>query len=116
MEESLRERVLYWVAQIPSGRVATYGQIAALAGHPRAPRQVGMILHGLKDATALPWFRVLNRSGGISTWRLGFGELQQRLLEAEGIVFDDEGCCDLARYQWSGDTPKKKTPSRGRER
>jgi methylated-DNA-protein-cysteine methyltransferase-like protein len=101
MEKSLRERVLYWVAQIPPGRVATYGQIAALAGHPRAPRQVGMILHGLKDASALPWFRVLNRSGGISTWRLGFGELQQRLLEAEGIEFDDLGCCDLSRYQWS---------------
>lgn len=96
---SLRERVLHWIAQIPPGRVATYGQIAALAGHPRAARQVGGILRGLKDPT-LPWQRVVNAQGGISTWKVGSGDIQLARLQAEGIVFDAQGHCSLRRYLW----------------
>ncbi|MGV3526812.1 MAG: MGMT family protein [Candidatus Sericytochromatia bacterium] len=98
-----RKRVLAWVTAIPKGSVATYGQIAALAGHPRAPRQVGMILRGLRAQSDVPWQRVINREGGLSTWRIGAGDLQQALLEAEGVCFDAEGHCDLVRYQWQPD-------------
>lgn len=98
-----RSRALAWIQAIPPGSVATYGQIAALAGHPRAPRQVGMMLRGLSAQSDVPWQRVVNRNGGLSTWRIGAGELQQALLEAEGICFDAEGYCDLARYQWQPD-------------
>lgn len=94
-----RAQVLYWVSQIPAGKVATYGQIAALAGKPRAPRQVGGILRGLKNSEDLPWYRVINAQGSISTYRVGVGELQQHLLETEGIVFK-AGRCDLRRFAW----------------
>ncbi|PKL77403.1 MAG: cysteine methyltransferase [Candidatus Melainabacteria bacterium HGW-Melainabacteria-1] len=97
-----RQQVLNLVRQIPRGQVASYGQIARLAGHPRAARQVGRMLYGLSAAEAdVPWQRVINASGGLSTWRIGSGELQQAMLEAEGIVFVD-GHCDLSCYQWSG--------------
>ncbi|MBF2052379.1 MAG: MGMT family protein [Candidatus Sericytochromatia bacterium] len=99
---SFRERVLVLVSQIPAGQVATYGQIAALAGSPRAARQVGGVLSALPPDTAVPWQRVINRQGSLSTWRKGCGELQQALLEAEGIVFNASGACDLSRYGWAG--------------
>lgn len=102
---SFRARVLALVAQIPAGQVATYGQIAALAGSPRAARQVGGVLSALPPDTAVPWQRVINRQGSLSTWRKGCGELQQALLEAEGIVFDASGACDLSCYGWSGPLP-----------
>lgn len=99
---SFRERVLALVAQIPAGQVATYGQIAALAGSPRAARQVGGVLSALPPDLSVPWQRVINRQGSLSTWRKGCGELQQALLLAEGIVFDASGACDLSRYGWAG--------------
>ena len=97
----MKEAVLKWVAQIPVGKVATYGQIAALSGHPRAARQVGRIL--ASNGAELPWQRVLNAQGKISTEHQS-GELQIRLLEAEGVVFNAEGACDLRVYLWQ---PKK---------
>jgi len=98
--------VLRLVAGIPSGQVATYGQIALLAGHPRAARQVGTVLRGLSAAEAehLPWYRVINVQGGISTYKVGAGELQRALLEAEGIRFDARGRCDLKVVAWDGDS------------
>ena len=96
-----RERVLALVCTVPSGKVATYGQIARLAGHPRAARQVGGVLHGLRDSD-VPWQRIINAQGAISTYKVGAGELQRALLESEGVVFDREGRCDLERYRWSG--------------
>jgi methylated-DNA-protein-cysteine methyltransferase-like protein len=93
----MKAAVLKWVAQIPFGKVATYGQIAALSGHPRAARQVGRIL--ASNGGDLPWQRVLNAKGKISTEQQS-GELQIRLLEAEGIVFNAEGVCDLRVYLW----------------
>lgn len=95
-----RAQVLKWVRQIPAGQVATYGQIAALAGKPRAPRQVGGILRALGDDSEVPWFRVINAQGGISTYRVGSGELQRHLLEAEGVCFNASGHCDLKRFRW----------------
>lgn len=95
-----RTKVLNLVTQIQGGEVATYGQIARLAGHPRAARQVGMVLYGLseEDAERIPWQRVINARGGISTYKVGSGELQRALLEAEGIVFREDGTCDLEQY------------------
>jgi methylated-DNA-protein-cysteine methyltransferase-like protein len=89
--------VLGWVAAIPPGRVATYGQIAALSGRPRAARQVGMILR--RAGAEVPWHRVINAQGSLSTWRTGLGELQTHLLQAEGVVFE-QGFCALARFGW----------------
>ena len=96
-----RSRVLSLIVQVPEGNVATYGQIARLAGHPRAARQVGMVLRGLSEADAerVPWQRIINAQGGISTYKVGSGELQRALLESEGIVFGAEGTCDLERFQ-----------------
>ncbi len=93
------------VRAIPRGRVATYGQIADLIGHPGAARQVGMVLRGIKDDdTDVPWQRVINAKGGISTYKVGAGELQRALLDAEGVVFErgerGEARCDLSRYRW----------------
>ncbi len=97
-----RQKVLGLVAEIPQGRVATYGQIALLAGQPRAARQVGGVLYGLAgtDAETLPWHRVINARGGISTYKVGAGELQRALLASEGVQFDARGRCDLARYRF----------------
>ncbi|HEY9841849.1 MAG: MGMT family protein [Candidatus Sericytochromatia bacterium] len=103
-EASFRNRVLALVRRIPAGRVATYGQIARLAGHPRAPRQIGGILAGLRaQEDDVPWQRVINAQGAVSPRPSEFADLQQPLLEAEGIVFDANGRCDLGRYQWNSE-------------
>jgi len=100
--ERFRQAVLVLVAQIPAGLVATYGQLALLAGRPRAARLVGTILRGLSAAEAgrLPWYRVINAQGSISTYKVGSGELQRALLESEGVRFDAEGRCALEQLRW----------------
>jgi methylated-DNA-protein-cysteine methyltransferase-like protein len=95
-----REDVIKAVSAIPEGKVASYGQIATLIGRPGAARQVGMVLRGLGRDTLVPWQRVINAKGGLSTYKVGSGELQRALLEQEGISFDAEGFCDLAQYRW----------------
>ncbi|MFC6591658.1 MGMT family protein [Deinococcus lacus] len=97
---SFREQVLALVAQIPSGRVMTYGQLALLAGHPGAARQVGSVLRGLPGDSDLPWQRVVNAQGRVSTYRVGLGEWQRSLLEAEGLSFSAAGQLDLVAAQW----------------
>ena len=99
---SFRERVLAVVRSIPYGRVTTYGQVALLAGAPRAARQVGGVLYRSGDAHDLPWHRVVNASGGISTHKVGTGALQEALLRAEGVVVGPSGV-DLTRYAWRPD-------------
>jgi methylated-DNA-protein-cysteine methyltransferase related protein len=94
-----RARVLALVAQIPIGRVMTYGQLATLAGAPGAARQAGFVMNSLAE-TDLPWQRVINAQGMISTDKLGFGDIQRGLLVAEGVAFDASGRCDLKRLQW----------------
>ncbi|GGJ72602.1 MGMT family protein [Deinococcus aquiradiocola] len=96
---SFRARVLALVERIPAGRVMTYGQLATLAGAPGAARQVGFIMSGLAG-TDLPWQRVINAQGAVSTDRLGFGDIQRGLLTAEGVTFGASGRCDLGRLQW----------------
>ena len=99
-EARLKTRVLALVAQIPPGKVTTYGQLAMLAGQPGAARQVGFIMNGVLEGHDLPWQRVINAQGKVSTDKLGFGDIQRGLLVAEGVVFDAAGRCDLGQYQW----------------
>lgn len=90
------------VRRIPAGRVATYGQIAALAGMPRAARQVGYALHALSaDDDDVPWHRVINARGEISPrGERAFADLQRSLLRAEGVVPDGRGRIDLETFGW----------------
>lgn len=97
---TFRDTVLALVQAIPEGKVATYGQIAALAGSPRKARHVGEALHGLKDREDVPWQRVINAQGGISTYKIGHGELQKALLASEGVEVGAENRVDLSRFQW----------------
>lgn len=98
--KTFRERVLDVIANIPQGRVMTYGQLAEVAGMPRHARAVGDILHGLSLETDLPWWRVINASGKISTYKVGTGEYQRGLLEREGVQFDAGGKLKLEVYRW----------------
>jgi len=94
------ERIYTVVRRIPRGRVATYGQIAAIAGLAGHARQVGYALHALPGGTAVPWHRVLNSAGRISLPPEG-GGLDQRLrLLAEGVPVTEAGRVPLARVQW----------------
>jgi methylated-DNA-protein-cysteine methyltransferase-like protein len=102
-----RTAVLRHVQRIPQGCVATYGQIAALAGFPRRPRQVGMILKGLPEGTDLPWHRVVNAQGCVpSKGRWWGARVQIQRLREEGIEVDDLGNLDLPSQQWDGRTRK----------
>ena len=89
------------VRKVPRGRVATYGQIAELAGLEGHARQVGYALHNLPEKSSVPWHRVVNAKGEISA-RTGSDshELQRLLLEAEGVEFDGRSRIDLRRYRW----------------
>ncbi len=102
-EPTFSERAIRNIKSIPRGRVATYGQIAAFAGSPRAARQVVRLLHSSSRKHGLPWHRVINRQGGISL-KPGQGyEIQKALLEDEGVAFDCRDRIDLSRYGWSGE-------------
>lgn len=97
-----RERVYEIVRRIPSGRVMTYGQIAEILGEGYTPRTVGFVMHAAYDG--VPWQRVINSQGACSTGNLTLPENKQQLiLEAEGIIFDDKGRCNLKRYRWQPD-------------
>lgn len=94
-------RVYAVVRRIPSGRVATYGQVARLAGMPGAARQAGYALHALPPGSAVPWHRVINAQGAVSLRSEAGDALGQRLLlEREGVHFDGRGRVALSRYQW----------------
>ncbi len=98
---SAYERIYAVVKRIPRGRVATYGQVAALAGLPGHARQVGYALHATPDDQRLPWQRVINARGEVSPRREPMFEgIQRRLLEDEGVTFGARGRVDLKRYQW----------------
>lgn len=95
-------RIYAVVEQIPPGRVATYGQIAAIVGRCTA-RMVGYAMAALPQGSKVPWQRVINRQGKISPRGAGNGSLQQRqLLEAEGVTFDAHGRVNFAEAGWSG--------------
>jgi len=89
------------VKQIPPGKVATYGQVARLAGNPRMARQVGWALHGNPDNSNIPCHRVVNRFGQCSSaFAFGGEDIQRSLLEGEGVRFTVEGNVDLDKYLW----------------
>lgn len=97
--EGFRERVYALVAQIPKGRVMTYGQLAALAGNPRAARIVGGIAHyGDPD---LPWQRVVNKQGGLASGYPGGRAGHKAHLEAEGINVTDEYYVNVDELLWN---------------
>ncbi len=94
------ERVYQIVAQIPAGKVATYGQIAALIGEPRSARVVGWAMHDAPKERNLPCHRVVNKSGSMGPgYIFGPGE-QLKLLEAEGVTLNANGCIDMKKHLW----------------
>ncbi len=99
-DKNYRDRVYEIVRQIPRGRVMTYGQLAEMLGEGYTPRTVGYVMHGA-DTENVPWQRVINSQGACSTGKMTVPiNLQQSLLESEGVVFNDKGKCDLKEYLW----------------
>ena len=95
-------RIYAVVRRIPRGRVATYGQVAELAGLPRQARLVGYALSGLAGGSTVPWHRVVNAQGRVSARSDGPGGtlLQRVMLESEGVAFGPGGRLALDRYRW----------------
>lgn len=103
------------VRRIPEGRVATYGQVAALAGMAGGARQVGYALASLPDGSGVPWQRVVNARGEVSQRRDFDGAPRQRArLEEEGVAFDAAGRIDLERFRWRGPAPARSARRSGR--
>jgi methylated-DNA-protein-cysteine methyltransferase-like protein len=95
------QRIYKAVKRVPRGRVATYGQIAKLAGLDGHARQVGYALHSLPDRSDIPWHRVINAKGEISARSASDShELQRMLLEEEGVEFSLDGRVDLKKFRW----------------
>jgi methylated-DNA-protein-cysteine methyltransferase-like protein len=101
MPDSLFQKIYTIVARIPKGKVATYGQIAAMAGHAGAARTVGWAMSACPEG--LPWHRVINAQGRSSFPEERKRHLQMSLLESEGLIFDYPGRLDLDKYLWDGD-------------
>ena len=95
------DEIRKYVKKIPKGKVATYGQVATLAGLDGHARQVGYALHALPDRPDVPWHRVINARGEISPRGAGDShELQRLLLEEEGVEFDLAGRVALEKFRW----------------
>ena len=103
MESPLYQKINHIISLIPSGKVATYGQIAGIVGECTA-RMVGYAASAIPQGSDIPWQRVINYRGGISQRSSGSGGLlQQKILEAEGIEFDQNGITNLEHFQWKGE-------------
>lgn len=95
------EKIYEVVSNIPEGKVATYGQVALLAGNPRWARVVGYALHVNPAPGVIPCHRVVNREGRTAeSFAFGGGDAQRILLENEGIVFEADGRIDFEKYLW----------------
>jgi methylated-DNA-protein-cysteine methyltransferase related protein len=96
------EKICAVIRRIPLGWVATYGQVAVMAGMPRRARLVGRVLQHLGPSAKIPWHRVVNAKGEVSysLSRNGGDIVQRRMLEKEGIRFDDKNRLDLERCRW----------------
>lgn len=95
------QRVYALVRTIPRGRILSYGEVAALAGKPRAPRAVGGALSAIPDDMEIPWWRVVNSAGRISTSPIHHtAQIQRAMLEDEGVEFSPGGTIDWDRYGW----------------
>lgn len=108
--ESTFQRIYAAVRRVPRGQVATYGQIAAVAGFPGRARQVGYALAALPNGSAVPWHRVINAQGRLSLERTapGGGVIQRQRLEREGITFVG-GRVSLERFGWKPRARHKRT-------
>jgi methylated-DNA-protein-cysteine methyltransferase-like protein len=110
-DKDYRERVYRIVRSIPSGRVMTYGQLAEILGEGYTARTIGFVMHGSDDET--PWHRVINAQGACSTGRIAIPyDKQQRMLEEEGIKFNERGRCDLRNYLWIPEETKDEREAR----
>ncbi len=99
---SVFEKIYEVVMKIPEGKVATYGQVALLAGNPRWSRVVGYALHANPDPSLIPCHRVVDRFGSVSkAFAFGGENMQITLLEQEGVKLEN-GRADLSKYQWNG--------------
>lgn len=99
-QQSTFKKIYEVVKQIPYGQVATYGQVAAIAGNKRWARVVGYALHANPDPDNIPCYRVVNKEGRVSdAFAFGGKNRQVELLEAEGVKFIN-GCVDMKHYQW----------------
>lgn len=95
------ERIYNVVRRIPRGKVASYGQVARLAGNPRWARVVGYALHVNPDPENIPCYRVVTQNGQTSAaFAFGGADIQRAMLEADGIVFLPNGCVDMERFRW----------------
>ena len=103
--ERIYDQIYQVVRLIPAGKVATYGQIARIVGRCTA-RMVGYAMAASGPEHHIPWQRVINSQGKISPHGFGYGSaMQRRLLEDEGVVFDDQGRVDFERFGWDGPGP-----------
>ena len=113
-DNDYRERVFRIVRQIPRGKVMTYGQIAEILGDGYTPRTVGFVMHSSNDKT--PWHRVINAQGACSTRGIVLPhDKQQRMLEAEGVSFNERGRCDLQKFLWIPKDSKDKRDARAQK-
>lgn len=102
-DNNFYNKVYKVVRKIPKGKVATYGQIAALCGAPKASRVVGSALHRNPEPVVIPCHRVVNRFGGLApAFAFGGKQVQKELLEAEGVKVSNEFTVDLSVYLWDG--------------
>ena len=108
MERENMFKAFYAVVQkIPEGKVATYGQVAMLAGYPGYSRQVGYALHSIPNHIKLPWHRVINAKGEISLKKTSpFSNIQREMLESEGVIFDKNGRVSLRQFGWDREIKK----------
>lgn len=98
------DKIYEQVRRIPRGKVATYGQIATLAGNPHWSQIVGYALHSNPAPGVIPCHRVVNRFGGTAAaFAFGGEDRQRELLEQEGVLFRADGTVDLARCLWDGE-------------
>ena len=98
------ETIYEIVCKVPRGKVTTYGDVARMAGHPRASRQVGWALHVNPRPGEIPCHRVVFLDGRVTDgFAFGGPEVQRALLEAEGVVFGEDDRIDMQVYRWEGD-------------
>lgn len=103
MNKDFFQRVYKIVAQIPEGKVATYGQIAAMLGQPRSARVVGWAMRSAPEDLHLPCHRVVNRLGEMSPdYAFGSSDIQRGMLSSEGITFKEDGTIDMKKHLWNG--------------
>ncbi len=99
-DRKYKERVYEIVREIPAGRVMSYGQIAEMLGAGYTARTVGYVMHAA-DTETVQWQRVINSQGACSTGKMTLPvNMQQKMLEDEGVKFDQKGRCDLNIYRW----------------